>query len=250
MKDLRRTVVIVVIVSFSVAALMGIAALLGAGAFGETEGRVLLTTVIVGVAATTVLALLTVAGHPWAPLGLVGGAAALVATACALTLTWGDLLFESSGDDLVRVFAVSAIVAGTCAQLSLLVALVLRPTVGAGLGGLLAATGVAAVVVALMAILPIVAVDEFSDAYWRLFGVVAILDVLGSVVVMALGAFGAARRAIAPAAPVGAPAPDAAWPGSPLTLTADQQERVAALAAARATTPDRILAAALDAYLP
>ena len=37
MKDLRRTVVATVIGSFSLAALMGILALLGAGAFGEGE---------------------------------------------------------------------------------------------------------------------------------------------------------------------------------------------------------------------
>ena len=45
--DVRRAVLAVTISSFSIAALMGIGALLGAGGFGETSVRVLLTTVVV-----------------------------------------------------------------------------------------------------------------------------------------------------------------------------------------------------------
>ena len=63
MKDFRRIVVTLVIGSFSVAALLGIIALLGGGELGETEGRVLLTTVIVGVESIAVLCYLAVAGH-------------------------------------------------------------------------------------------------------------------------------------------------------------------------------------------
>ena len=61
MKGFRRIVVILVIGSFSVAALLGIIALLGGGELGETEGKVLLTTVIVGVESIAVLCYLAVA---------------------------------------------------------------------------------------------------------------------------------------------------------------------------------------------
>lgn len=52
---LRRVVLYVVIGSFAIAALMGIAALLTGGAFGETEGKILLTTLATGLSALAVL---------------------------------------------------------------------------------------------------------------------------------------------------------------------------------------------------
>ena len=89
MKDLRRLVVTLVIGSFSVAALLGIIALLGGGELGETEGRVLLTTVIVGVESIAVLCYLAVAGKRSALVGLAGGVVSLVPFSLALWLTWG-----------------------------------------------------------------------------------------------------------------------------------------------------------------
>lgn len=246
MKDLRRLVVTLVIGSFSVAALLGIVALLGGGDFGETQGQVLLTTVIVGVESTVVLCLLALAGHRWAPLGVVGGLASLVATGAALTLTWGDFAWDSRvTEELWRTFGISAIVAGTAAQLALLIALILRPGREPGaLGGLLAATGIAAGAVALMAIGPILTESDPGGDYWRIFGVLAILDVLGSVVLIALGAFGRVRDRIAEGPAVPGPVPS-----GPVGLTAEQQQRVTAYAAEHGTTPERVVAAALDAYL-
>jgi len=239
MKDLRRIVIAVVIGSFSVAALLGIAALLS-GDFGETQGRVLLTTVIVGVESTVVLCLLALAGHRWVPLSWLGGAASLVATATALALAWWDGPWDgqSGWDVLFRTFGSSAILAATSAQLALLVALVLRPGREPGrLGALLGATGVAAGLVAVLAIGPIVTASDPGDDYWRLFGVLAILDVLGSVVVVALGAFGRVRERLdGPALPE-------------VRLSAEQQQRVSRWAEAHRTTPDAVVAAALDAYL-
>jgi len=49
----RRVVTTLTIGSFSVAALMGIVALLGGGDFGENEARVLLTTLTVSLAASS-----------------------------------------------------------------------------------------------------------------------------------------------------------------------------------------------------
>ncbi|GAA1530956.1 hypothetical protein [Nocardioides humi] len=239
MKDLRRIVVTVVIASFSVAALLGIIALLGPGDFGDTGAKVLLTTVIVGVESTVALCLLSLAGHRWAPLAAAGGLASIVATAAAVTLTWGDFGWDSAVDELLwKSFGVGAILAATAAQLSLLIALVLRPGRAAGpLGGLLAATGLVAAIVAAMAIGPILLETDPGGGYWRAFGVLAILDVLGSVVLIALGAFGRVRTRVTEP------------PGGSVGLTADQQQRVLAWAATHGTSPDRVVAAALDAYL-
>src|SRR5690606_7548671 len=70
MKGLRSVGVKVVVGSFSLAALLGILALLGGGSFSETQGRVLLPTVIVGVESVAVLCYLSVGGTRRAAVGL------------------------------------------------------------------------------------------------------------------------------------------------------------------------------------
>ena len=60
---IRRAIVRTTIGSFSLAALMGIIALLGGGHFGATQGRVLLTTLLVGVVSIAVLCFLVTAGR-------------------------------------------------------------------------------------------------------------------------------------------------------------------------------------------
>ena len=88
MKDMRKFVVRLVIGSFSIAAILGIVALLGGGDFGDTQGRVLLTTVIVGVESIAVLCYLAVTGRPTAIVGIVGGIVSLVPFGLALWMTW------------------------------------------------------------------------------------------------------------------------------------------------------------------
>ena len=241
MKDLRRLVITVVIGSFSLAALLGIVALLGGG-FGDDEARVLLTTVIVGVESTVVLCLLTLAGHRWVPVSWFGGAASVVATGAALALTWGDSAWDDGRwEDLLRLFGTSVILAGTAAQFALLIALVLRPgREPGGLAALLAMTGLAGALVALLAIGPIVGESDPGDGYWQLLGVLAILDVLGSVVLVALGAFGRVRERIE------TPGPRRT---DEVRLSAAQQERIEQWARAHRTTPSEVVRQAIDAYL-
>ncbi len=240
MKDLRRLVIVVVIGSFSLAALLGILALLS-GEFGDDQARVLLTTVIVGVESTVVLCLLALAGHPWVPVSWFGAAASVVATGAALALTWGDNAWDDGRwEDLLRLFGTSAILAGTSAQLALLIALVLRPgREPGGLAALLGLTGLAGALVAILAIGPIVSASEPDDGYWQLLGVLAILDVLGSVVLVALGAFGRVRERIeTPASAV-----------SEVRLSAAQQQRIEQWAREHRTTPTDVVQRALDSYL-
>ena len=226
MRDLRRLVSSLVIVSFSFAALLGIAALLGGGGFGETEAQVLLTTVIIGVESVAVLCYLGLAGHRLAAVGAAGAVVSVVATMLALWLTWGD----DGSTTVWRAFGVAVTLAVSLAQVSLLLALVGRRKVWAGLGGTLLAVAV----VAVMVIIPIVTESGMSDGYWRAFGVVAILDVLGTVVLTAVGVF---RRR-----------PDEE-DTEPRLLTAAVESRLVDVAQLRGTSPSQLVSEALDAFL-
>ncbi len=221
MKDLRRLVATTVIVSFSLAALMGIVALLRGGDFGEAEGRVLLTTVIVGVESVAVLCYLAVARHKLALVGVAGGLVSLVAFGSALVLTWGELDLDDEG--LWKTFGVACTIAASLAQACLLLALAGRRKIGAGLAATLLAIGV----VATMVVIPILDGSGLSDGYWRAFGVIAILDVLGTVVLTAVGAFGGRRR-------------------EDDMLSDELEARVRRIAAERGITPSALISEALD----
>jgi hypothetical protein len=224
MKDLRRVVVTLVIGSFSVAALLGIIALLGGGDLGETEGRVLLTTVIVGVESIAVLCYLAVATRRAAFVGLAGGLISLVPFTVALWFTWS----ESDSQPLWDTFGVSVTIAATLAHACLLLALD-----RGRLRLLLAGTLVAMAIVAAMISNAILNGEDLGDLYWRSFGVVAILDVLGTVVFAALGIF--SRRAKAD--------------GEPDLMTPALESRVLDAARSRGVSPTQLISDALDSFL-
>jgi len=224
MKDFRRLVITLVIGSFSIAALLGIIALLGGGDLGETEGRVLLTTVIVGAESIAVLCYLAVAGKRAALVGLAGGLVSLVPFSVALWFTWS----ESDSQPLWDVFGVSVTIAATIAQACLLLA------VDRGRrAALLAATLVAMGIVAAMISNAIVNGENLDDLYWRSFGVVAILDVLGTVVFAALGIFKQRGKA----------------EGEPDLMTPALESRVLDAARSRGVSPTQLITDALDNFL-
>jgi hypothetical protein len=226
MKGLRGTVVKIVIGSFSLAALLGIIALLGGGDFGETEGKILLTTVIVGVESVAVLCYLTLAGRPVAWIGILGGVVSVDPFVLALLLTWEAIDGDSA---LGKAFGVGAVLAASLAQVCLLLALVGRDRIGRAL----IATLVAIAVVAGMLSIAIINGDDLGGTYWRAFGVVAILDVLGTVVLSALAAFGRGRPAR----------------GEPDLLTPAVESRVIDAAAKRGLSPSELVSQALDDFL-
>jgi hypothetical protein len=237
MKDLRRIVIAVVIGSFSLAALMGILALLvglTAGEIGETQGKILATTVIVGLGSLGVLCCLAVAGHRLFPVGIAGGAASLVCAATAMWFVWAPWEWGEPW----RLLGTTLVLALTLCQASLLIAMADRDRLRGGLVLTLALAGVAAV----MLIIPILA-EEFPESlgYWTFFGIVMILDVLGTIVLIALGAVMRRTPAAADASAEGRPSSQAVHGISPAV-----GERVAAMAAARGTTPDALVAEALD----
>ncbi|GAA4370687.1 hypothetical protein [Nocardioides caricicola] len=226
MRDLRKLVSALVIVSFSFAALLGIGAIVSGGVFGETEVNVLITTVIVGCESVAALCYLGLAGHRLAVLGAVGGLTSVVATATALMMTWSETL---GGAHTWQVFGVSATLAWSFAQACLLLALVGRHRVEPAL----ALTLLAIAVVATMISVPIVTESVMTGNYWRAFGVIAILDVLGTIVLTAVGVF---RRRPGP------------MPSGPL-LDPSVEARLVAAAGARHTSPSQLVDDALDALL-
>lgn len=231
-RQLRRVIVRLTIGSFSVAALMGIIALLSGGEFGQTEGRVLLTTLLVGVVSVAVLCYLATAGKPFQSVGIAGGVAVAVPFLLGLALIWGGDTADQPW--LYKPFGVFSVVAATLAQASLLLALCEkgRPLVRR----ILTATLVFAAAVALMTSYLVVFEDQgVGDWYFRFLGVVAILDVLGTVTVAALMKFGpttAEREA-----------------GFVLALPPDLQARLDAAALAEGRSPSEVVAAAVERYL-
>jgi hypothetical protein len=227
----RSWIVRITIGSFSLAALMGVIALLGGGELGETEGRVLLTTLLVGTASVHVLCYLATADGPYRLVGVAGGVVVLAPVLTALYMIWGS--WDSDlPEAVVKTFGVGAIVAATLAQACLL--LVIGTRRSRLVGRLLAATLVMAGVLACLisAIVLDVAPDTFG--YARVLGIVAILDVLGTVVVAALGKFGGPGPGATP---------------SRLVVPPDLTARILSRAAASGQAPDDLLRTALEAQL-
>ena len=231
---IRRWIVRVTIGSFSLAALLGIVALLGGGEFGETEGQILMTTLLVGVVSIAVLCYLATAGHRSQPVGIAGGVTVIVPLVAGLVLIWLD--FNDSRDEgFVKALGVGAVVAATLAQASLL--LVLGERAAPLVRRLLLGTIGLAAVLAVMTSALILGLEPDSEAYLRVVGIVAILDVLGTVVGAALMKFGPAtadRRE------------DTA---TPTTLPDDLAAAVARHAALVGRSSDDVVVAAVRAYL-
>ena len=227
----RTAIVRVTIGAFSLAALLGIVALVGGRAFGSFEGRILLTTLLVGVLSVLVLCYLLTAGTRYQPVGVAGGGTVLVPLVTALFLIWYDYETDPS-EALGRTFGVGAVAAVTLAQACLLLAIgaVAGPVVRRILLTTLALAGVLAVQVSAL-----VLGLEPHGSYLRLMGVVAILDVLGTVVVAALTRFGAGTRSRATVTSV--------------ALPANVVARARDLAVATGRSTEDVVAAAVEAYL-
>lgn len=182
----RRVAVALTIGSFSIAALMGIVALLSGGDFGEGQVKVLLTTLIVGCASICMLCYLATTGTLWFPFGVVGGVALTVPVVTSLVLVWHDWEEFFPEEGWLKWFGVGTVLAVTMAQVCLLLALAwTRP----GLRFVLWVTNALALLLAVIVSGVILNEDE-ADGLWRLIGTIAILDVLGTLVTIALAKFG------------------------------------------------------------
>lgn len=186
----RKGAIYGIIVSFSLAAIVGIIALLS-GDFGETQGRIILTTLLLGATSITALCHLAIADRAMRLVGFVGLAASTVTLVTGLVLIWRD--WNAPGfDDWFKVFATAGILAVSFAHANLLLLLAGRRRAVIRIGLMVTLVMIAAV--AIMFILPVVSDGEIpgpgnEEWYTRLLGVVGILDVLGTVVVPVLAIF-------------------------------------------------------------
>lgn len=229
----RRVAAGLTIGCFSIAALMGILALLGGGSFGEGEVRVLLTTLVVGCASVCMLCYLATAGTDWAPVGIGGAVVAVLPTLTSLVLIWSD--WSGDDDGLLKAFGIGVVLALTFAQACLLLALAAdRDNAAVVLWPTLA---LAVVVGFLVSAMIMGSVD--AEGVWRLLGVLAILDVLGTLVTIALSRFGGRARSTAPERPA----------GLTVALGLAQAQALDRLAGERGVTREALVAEAIDAWL-
>ena len=196
--DVRRAVLAVTISSFSIAALMGIGALLGAGGFGETSVRVLLTTVVVGCGSVVTLCCLVAVGGRFNVIGVSGFLLALTTVGLGLLMTWSPS--EELVENLLQTFGVAVAASVTMAQVCLVVGLA-----GArrSLAPVMWATVALALVVFSMVSSLITGYDDPADGFFRTLGIVGILDVLGTLVTIAVGVFGRDDRGVTVVLPPG-----------------------------------------------
>lgn len=228
---LRTAVVRLTVISFSIAALLGIIALLAGGSFGDTEVRILLTTLLVGGVSIAMLCYLSTAGTPYQVVGVLGGVSVLVPLVTSLIMIWSED-WPGSDEVLLKTFGVGTVVAGTLAQACLLLSLGRRAR-GVVRGLLLATLLLAVAVAGMVCALILGYVPDDEETYARILGVVAILDVLGTVVVSALSKFG--------------PAPGRT--SLDVALTSDLAARVDEEAARSGRSREAVVAAAVARYL-
>lgn len=230
-KGVRRAAIIAIIVSLALAALLGIVALLS-GEFGEVQGKVLLTTLTIAAFGTTALCHLAVVTRSVRLVGFLGIAASAGAALCALVLIWADWSTWTDTEGWWKALGVLTVAAVSLAQANLLLLLVGRPQrlIRIALG----VTLVALAIVAVMIVVPILTDGEVpgddGDTYWRVFGVLAILDALGTIALPILGlVLRTASGASAPTAPE----------GLALQVPPELAARIDAAAAASGVTPER-----------
>ncbi|GAA1934471.1 hypothetical protein GCM10009775_28010 [Microbacterium aoyamense] len=186
LKIFRRVIVAVIIVSFGLAALLGIIVLLG-GNLGSEQYRALGTTATIGAFSVAVLCCAALAGRRLQIVGFIGAAVAVVTAILTVWLIW--YRYESYPDHFYDALSrwtwtgVALTVALSFASLLLLLADRRQAAVRIGL----------VITVALFAVvlgMTIYAIWWSStiegDAFGRTLGVFAILAALGAVIVPVL----------------------------------------------------------------
>ncbi|SFR84935.1 hypothetical protein SAMN05428970_3085 [Agromyces sp. CF514] len=248
LRGYRRTAIVVLVASLSITAVVGIVTLLS-GDFGEVQGRVLGTTLLIAGASILALCHLTVLARPVRVVGFVGLAASAVVLVIGLVLIWTPWYDNGGGwpAELWRWFGITSIVAVSLAHANLLLQLSgrRRRAVRVSLWITLAAIAV----VAVMLVIPLltdwnVPGDE-GETYWRWFGVIAIVDALGTIVLPVVALLireQPATATVLEAAPAATDGPAAA--SAPDAL----EQRIAELAARTGLERAALIGAALDAF--
>ena len=194
----KKILLATILVSLIISAGIGIVVLL-IGEFGDTEQNLLLTTLVVGGFSLTGLAAVCAPRIWWlVALRPLGGGISLVGLGLSVAIIWG----LTDGSELLEKTLISSIVlAVTLAHISLLgIYRTRNPLVQRWqLGAMLAAATLSALI--MLAIWEYLEADD-RGMYIRVVGVVAILDVLGTIALFPLarliGLSGRPRRQRSP----------------------------------------------------
>jgi len=179
---LRRIVVGVIIASFGLAAVLGIIVLLGVE-LGETAGKVLGTTAIVGSFSVAVLCCAALLGRRAQVVGAVGVFVTVLSAVLVIWFVWDSDLW-SRWDGVFRVLWTGVAASAAFALASLLLLLVDRRR--SAVRVTLAVTLVVVALLLAMTLYLIWARDVDGEIFPRVYGIVAILAALGAVVVPVL----------------------------------------------------------------
>jgi|TARA_Y100000034_G_scaffold52863_1_gene64956 hypothetical protein len=173
--NFKKVFLITMIISLSISALIGIIIFL-LGNFGEIEARILFTTLTIGGFSLTALCSSTLyEKHRYVPFSATGMIVAVVGFFITTLAIWEILDFE----DIWKVIIISIILSVSIAHSSLLLLIKSRKTI---VNVLLMLTLLFISIVALMLIIFVLGFDMDFEFYYRLLGVFAILDVLGTIV--------------------------------------------------------------------
>lgn len=189
LKGVRRAAIWTIIVSLVAAAGIGIATIV-TGNFGELQSKVLLTTLAVAAFAILALCHLAIITKEVRALGWIGIATSAIALASAITLIWwdwGSFGYNGPGDvymAITKTFTMSTLAAVSLAHANLMLLLATTP-----IRWMRIALDLNLVLIGIVPLLvfPVILTDgqfppaSLSDVYWRFFGVIIILDALGTV---------------------------------------------------------------------
>ncbi|HEX9890473.1 MAG TPA: hypothetical protein VGB28_00225 [Actinomycetota bacterium] len=188
LSTLARGLVILLIGSLSAGALFAVGVLLF-GVFGDTEAKIMGSTLLLGAFSLTGLcAALRLERRRAAWLGWLGMAASMVAYALAMVGMWGDIDNEA----FAQAMGTAILAAATLAFVSLL--LLVKPRTQAVRWVLFATLGLTAVVWGMVQYLVITTPVEPDERYLRVMGALAILVALGAIVAPILGRLGTGKE--------------------------------------------------------
>jgi len=189
LKGFRRAAIWTIIVALVIAAGIGIATIVG-GDFGELQSKVLLTTFAVAAFAILALCHLAIITRDVRIVGWIGigtSVLAFVTAAILIWWRWDDYSMMGPGSfylTITKTFAISTLAAVSFAHANLLLLLANTP-----IRWMRIALDLNLVLIALVTlfIVPVILSDNnfppqsLADVYWRMFGIILILDALGTV---------------------------------------------------------------------
>jgi len=174
--NFKKVFLITMIISLSISALIGIIIFL-LGSFGEIEAKIIFTTLTIGGFSLTALCSSALYGkHRYVSFSAIGMIVAVIGFLITTLAIWEILDFDKVG----KLIAILIILSASIAHSSLLLLIKSRKTI---VNVLLMLTLLFISIVAFMLI--ILVLSEFDmdfEFYYRLLGVFAILDVLGTIV--------------------------------------------------------------------